>query len=145
MFSPFRDIFANCEFPLRPLPPSGVAMTCRAAVGVAAKSWFNQAHATEPPPQQRHHHHHHERHQQQGVFYSVCVHLSLAIWNWFLGKVSKKKSGKDLKVEIWWRHEGWGLVMFLKLDFCSDLKWSLVELLRLNIGRDFEARFGQIL
>ena len=50
MFSPFRDIFANCEFPLRPLPPSGVAMTCRAAVGVAAKSWFNQAHATEPPP-----------------------------------------------------------------------------------------------
>ena len=75
--------------------------------------------------------------QSKIVFSTVCCRFG----SW--GLVTKLNFCSDFEHKVWSRFWSWSSGNIFKLEIGQFCRWCFVEVMKLNLGQDSEARFGQ--
>ena len=69
----------------------------------------------------------------------VLATICCRFWSWGL----VKNFCSDFEHKVWSRFWSWSSGKICNWSLATFLRWYFLEVMKLNLGRDFEARFGQ--
>ena len=72
-----------------------------------------------------------------------CLRWEEAVKAVYISEVIKLHFCPDFERKVWSRFWSWSSGKICSWSLATFLRWYFVEVMKLNLGRDFEARFGQ--